>query len=257
MRKFLLHFIFLIVIAFIGKLEAHSTIQCIERREDIGSSGCGTLIISSDSYTAEGMQEKNNIFKSTIKRVSDILFSTFSRNFHDSVFKLNNPRHKWGFITGYGNQKKLEVSYTYEVVFFQFQYYYSLLKKKAWSLEVLLQPQYNVTKYKNGFLGEEKKKGHEFGLNIGFLARKNIVKDLLNSYILISAGPHYVSGTPERQTAGFIFSDNLFAGISVRVFKSVYLDIRGGFRHISNAGIKNPNKGVNNLIINEGFFLSF
>jgi hypothetical protein len=252
MKRLSLTFIFLIAFAFIGKLKAESTTQCIEHGHDVNLfNGCALYIYSVESTETIS----NNIFKFSVKEIDDsLIFKTSGRS--GSALRFNNTRQKLGFITGYGNQKGLNVLYDYDVVFFQVQYYYSLLKKKSWALEVLLQPQYNATKYQNNFYGEEKLKGHEFGLNMGFLARKNIVKDFLSSYLLISAGPHYVSGTPERQAAGFIFSDNFFAGISVRVYKSIYVDIRGGFRHISNAGFKNPNKGVNSLIINEGVFLA-
>ncbi|HVE60854.1 MAG TPA: acyloxyacyl hydrolase, partial [Chitinophagaceae bacterium] len=216
-------------------------------------SDAGALITPSVS-DKEMTEEKNSSFKPP-KKTGHIFLSQFSKDEGGSRFKLDKARHKLGFITGYGNEKAFNVMYTYEVIFFQFQYYYSLLEKKGWGVELLLQPQYNITKYKNGFSGEEKMNGHEFGLNMGFLVRKNIVKGIFSSYVIISAGPHYISGAPERQADGFIFSDNFLAGISVKVFKSVYIDVRGGFRHLSNAGFENPNKGINSLILNTGLFL--
>jgi hypothetical protein len=254
MKKFIPGFIFLIAVVSIARLQAQSVILRIGLSENIETSCCHTAVISSVDSIQE-THEKNIFFRPTAKKILDSLFFRSSKGSNGSRFKLYRARHKLGFITGYGNEKKFDVMYTYEILFFQFQYYYSLLKKKGWGVEVLLQPQYNITKYKNGFLDEEKKKGHEFGLNMGFLIRKNVVQEFLSSYLIISAGPHYVSGIPERQADGFIFSDNFFAGVSIKVFKSVYLDIRGGFRHISNAGFEKPNKGINSLIINGGFFL--
>jgi hypothetical protein len=94
-------------------------------------------------------------------------------------------------------------------------------------------------------------------LNLGFLARENAFRDFLSFYLTISTGPHYVSGTPQRQANGFIFSDNFAGGINVRLTKNLYADLRSGIRHISNAGLRTPNGGVNALTTREGFLLLF
>ena len=167
---------------------------------------------------------------------------------------FDNSRHKIGFVSGYGNQSMLNVLYDYRVCFFQFQYYYSLLGKQTWDLEILAQPQYNITKYKYKDYFTDDLDGYEVGLNIGILIRGNLVKKYLSFYGLLSSGPHYVSGVPRRQANGFIFSDNISIGMNVRLIKSLYLDVRSGIRHISNAKLKSPNGGVNNFIINIGVF---
>ena len=166
----------------------------------------------------------------------------------------NNDRHKIGFMTGYGNQQWLGVSYDYRVSFFQIQHYYTLIKKENWSLELLSQPQFNTVVFKPADDISIEEKGFEFGLNAGFLIRRKLIKDVFHAYAFLSSGPHYVSGTPDRQVSGFIFSDNLFVGLDVKISKKMYLDLRGGIRHISNASIKQPNRGVNNLVINGGVF---
>ena len=202
---------------------------------------------------------------------------------HDLLF--HGSKHKLGFVSGIGgqdfhqilnvlygrdanstkansndvdndpDQTILQARFDYQVVYFQLQYYYAVLQKKSWGLDILAQPQYNVTQFR--FLDDETKrfKGYEYGLNIGLLIRKNILSDKLGFYAFLSSGPHYVSGVPERQSGGFIFSDNFFMGANVKVIKNIYLDSRIGIRHISNAGIKEPNAGVNNLIISGGFFI--
>jgi hypothetical protein len=75
--------------------------------------------------------------------------------------------------------------------------------------------------------------------------------------MLISSGPHYVSAAPHRQSNGFVFSNNLSAGVNLRLYKNLYADLRTGIRHISNAGIKIPNAGVNDMTINEGLMFAF
>jgi len=178
---------------------------------------------------------------------------------------FNNDKTKLGFDFGVGSQRinnnslkldLLNVKYTYNLYLFQFQYYYSLYDKEKLSIESLIQPQYNFAKYTLHDDSEEILTAHEAGINIGFLIRKKFRKDF-SLYFLISSGPHYVSGVPHRQSSGFIFSDNFNFGINIKASENIYLDIRPGFRHISNAGIQNPNGGVNNLILNVGVVSSF
>jgi hypothetical protein len=71
-------------------------------------------------------------------------------------------------------------------------------------------------------------------------------------YAGLSTGPHYVSDAPRRQAPGFLFSDNLIAGLNYAASKVLVLDFRFGARHISNANFKEPNGGVNNLILQFG-----
>lgn len=170
---------------------------------------------------------------------------------------FGGDRHKIGFVAGYGDQTKVDVDYTYNVTFFNMQYYFSLLRKKTWALEVISQPQFNLTEFRYQNKDIETLKGYEFGLNIGLLARRNFFQDKLSLYTFLSSGPHYISEAPDRQVPGFIFSDNLFIGFNVKAYQKWYFDARLGFRHISNAGFANPNRGINNMIVNGGFFYSF
>ena len=173
----------------------------------------------------------------------------------DELF--DGVRRKIGFIAGYGDQRWLSVNYEYEVVFFQAQYSYAFHRRPTWGLEVLVQPQYNRTTYRPIDVWAPFEDGHEYGLNVGIVIRKNFFDDLLSIYFLGSVGPHYISGAPQRQQEGFIFSDNLFIGASVRLYKSFYIDLRPGFRHISNAGIDQPSAGINNVVFSGGFFVLF
>lgn len=168
---------------------------------------------------------------------------------------FNKERHQLGFVSGYGNQQSLGVKYTYEVVFFQFQHYYRLSKNSKWQIDLLTQPQFNTVKFKPIDTVPQMESGIEFGINVGFLFRRQIVNEKVHFYTFISSGPHYVSGTPARQVSGFIFSDNFFVGMDFQISPQLRLDIRPGFRHISNASIKQPNKGVNTVILSGGFIL--
>jgi len=192
-----------------------------------------------------------------MKKISFILFSfcllTFSLQAQENAEQV--ARHKFGFVTGYGNQSFLGVSYTYNVMFFQLQHYFSLSDKEKWDIELITQPQFNTVRYKEIDFESEISSGFEFGVNIGFLFRRKIATDNVHIYTFISTGPHYVSGTPDRQVPGFIFSDNLFLGFDVKLTDKLSFDIRSGIRHISNASIKQPNRGVNSSVVNAGVLL--
>ena len=69
---------------------------------------------------------------------------------------------------------------------------------------------------------------------------------------MLGSGPHYISADLERQATGFIFSDNLMLGSLIRLKKQVFLNLQFGVRHISNANINLPNRGVNSVIFMAG-----
>ncbi len=174
---------------------------------------------------------------------------------HDTV-QHDTVKHGIGFIVGFGDQGILDVRYKYDVVLFQLQYTRALLpQEKTWGLDLVIQPQYNVTKFRKIDALPVLTDGFEFGVNVGLAIHKSIIENFLKMYLLASLGPHYVSGTPDRQAAGFIFSDNVFVGLDVKVFEKYHLDVRYGFRHISNAGLQQPNGGVNNLVISAGLMI--
>jgi hypothetical protein len=172
----------------------------------------------------------------------------------DLIF--HGHRHKVGFISGYGDQFFLDVSYSYHVYFLQAQYYYSLVRKQSWSLEVLLQPQYNLTSYRPVDSDPDRRNGYEYGLNAAILIRKNLEEDHFSLYAFLGTGPHYVSDTPKRQANGFIFSDNLFIGANIKLIPNLYLDIRPGFRHISNLGLQDPNWGIHTFVMSGGLLFT-
>jgi len=192
------------------------------------------------------------------------VFFTINAAFaQDTLF--NGRKNKIGFIAGNGIQYigqllsndnhniALNTDYYYQVTFYQLQYYHAISQKKDFGIDVLVQPQYNTTKYRIYPPSIDYVEGYEAGVNLGFLFRKNTSNNLLSFYLLISSGPHYVSGAPHRQSAGFVFANNLDAGLNLRLYKKWYLDIRPGIRHMSNAGLRIPNAGVNNMLLNEGF----
>lgn len=200
--------------------------------------------------------------------------------------QYDDSKHRLGFVSGFGGQnidqllsdmnhndaKKirdhmlskgentdspgLSVTYDYQVLFFQLQYYWGFLNREKWGLDLLVKPQYNLTKFRHIDNIANEINGYEFGVNAGVLIRRVLLGEVLYLYGLISSGPHYVSGTPERQADGFIFSDNFLLGLNVKLLENLFFDFRSGFRHISNAGLNHPNGGVNDLVLSGGVFIN-
>src|SRR6185437_6393888 len=104
---------------------------------------------------------------------------------------FNGKKDKAGFVMGSGIQYigqligndnhhiALKTNYYYQVAFYQLQYYTSILSKKAFGIDFLAQPQYNLVKYRLYPVSTEYLKAHEVGLNIGFVFRDNFLNNLL------------------------------------------------------------------------------
>ena len=110
------------------------------------------------------------------------------------------------------------------------------------------QLQFNLVKATNTPAG---KTDVEFGLNLGI---RNHIRISRNFYLyqMLGSGPHYISAELDRQANGFIFSDNLAIGSYIHLSSKYFLNLQFGIRHISNANIKLPNRGVNSYIISVG-----
>ena len=182
-----------------------------------------------------------------------ILFLTPLTLLPQDSLLFHGSRHKLGIITGYGNQSGIDVEYRYQVVFLQGQYYYSIWRAETWGVDIITQVQYNTTNLADKPHFPVFSSGYEVGMDAGFLVRKNILNDYLSIYAFISSGPHYINCISERQSDGFNFSDNFFFGANVKINKNLYFDTRFGVRHISNAGIQEPNRGFNTAVISGGF----
>ena len=88
---------------------------------------------------------------------------------------------------------------------------------------------------------------YEFGWNGGIRYMSQLTKQL-ELTIAIGSGPHYISVETQTQANGFIFSDNFELGFSYYFPRAkTILHLKGRFRHISNAGLKAPNYGIDNL----------
>lgn len=146
-----------------------------------------------------------------------------------------------GAVAGWGNSFSENTDYQVYYMMGDYSRSFKVPRKKdflAWYAE----PQFNLVK-----AGSTPRGGmdYEFGLNLGI---RNYVKinDGFYFYQMLGSGPHYISAEVGRQANGFIFSDNLALGAFLRVnSRGLFLNLQYVQRHISNAGLKDPNGGVN------------
>ncbi|MEZ4960838.1 MAG: acyloxyacyl hydrolase [Saprospiraceae bacterium] len=133
---------------------------------------------------------------------------------------------------------------------FQLLFYYNfanLLKGKRNDLFIYLEPQLVWVHF-----SPKDKKEWEFGANLGFEYRLNFSEKTALS-AAIGSGPHFITVETKQQARGFIFSDNFTAGLHQKLGNSgVNLDLKCRFRHISNANLKKPNKGIDSWFVIAG-----
>ena len=202
-----------------------------------------------------------NIFPKHIKTRLPLIFSITLLFFSFCLSKPAFSQHSIGLIIGSGSEKlgnivDLGFDYKYRVKFHKLQYNYTFWERRTWSLDAVGILQLNTSKYLNTASESNYTQGYELGFNVGVALRKRIYKDYLSCYALLSTGPHYISGAPTRQIDGFIFSDNLFIGFDIKLVDNIYLNIRPGFRHISNAETRHPNLGINSFALTGGIIIN-
>lgn len=170
-------------------------------------------------------------------------------------------KHRIGVLFGIADQDigglALDVNYNHELRQYKLQYSRSLIRKQARGLDAIVIPVYNEGQY--ALLPDQapNQKVTEFGFHAGLGIRQNFFEDRISAYFIIAAGPHFVSGAPDRQKPRFNFSDNFYGGFNIRIKDGWHLDLRAGLRHISNANLSAPNGGINSYLLNGGVMRSF
>ena len=175
--------------------------------------------------------------------------------------ELGTSKHKLGFSFGIGRNNGLDfaninIDRDYEIFLLQFQYHRTLIGRKHWGAELVGQPQLNFGSFQSLENFNISTQSIEAGINVGLLLRLNLFHDYFSIYGLIGSGPHFITRTPDRQASGFIFSDNFFMGVNLRISNNLFLDIRSGKRHASNLDFDFPNGGINTFIIYFGIIKS-
>ncbi len=181
---------------------------------------------------------------------------------------------KIGVLYGYGKQGGTflnEKDYSYSTNLLKLQFYYPL-KSGKFNLELVFEPTIGFATHQllnihfikptepdYIALREEftkKKKLIEYILSTNLILRKNIFQSH-SVYVLVGFGPIIINERTERLAKGFAFAEIISLGFTTKVYNSLYFDIRGGYRHLSNADLKSPNSGINTASINLGFNFKF
>ena len=157
------------------------------------------------------------------------------------------PRY-YGIHFGYSVFDQDINQYDYEPYLLMYHHSIPLTRKNDVNVfSIYLEPQINPVLF-------DHKLNIEFGLNAGLIFSRKISRALF-MYVMLGSGPHYINAQTQRQAKGFIFSDNIAAGIRVPMPSHLAgeLNIQTRLRHISNAGLKSPNGGINNLFLVIGY----
>jgi hypothetical protein len=161
---------------------------------------------------------------------------------------------KVGIFSGYGLKSGLIgiPTYVYRpfIMILEFQKE-KFFFKNDFAIEYSIGLEYNAVKYhdvRSNLGTTELFDNKDIGLNFNCILTKKITKSV-DLYIILGTGPHYLYENLSRQSKGLIFSDNLGIGSSIYLNKNYFLDFRLGLRHLSNAGTKIPNIGIENRIL--------
>ena len=138
-------------------------------------------------------------------------------------------------------QEKLPENYSYNPLFITVRF--PLFPQKEKRLQFYVEPQFALTFPPKGIT-----RAFEFGSNLGLQygiweRQKQAIK------AAVGVGPHYTSLETAIQHKGFLFSDNIEIGFYQTISPNWGFQFKGRFRHLSNANLLQPNKGLDNWFI--------
>lgn len=168
-----------------------------------------------------------------------------------------NRKRTVGLLVDYavdGYQLPEQPSGYYKPLLLQANFRFPLIKNNGLHQATLyVTPQFNPVLPMPGYDGKFLFEG---GVNLGIAYEYYIP----NSVILFfggGVGPHYINIETSKQANGFIFSDNVFAGVHHIVSSKLMLTYQAKWRHISNANLQKPNGGINNWFAGIGMSYFF
>lgn len=143
-------------------------------------------------------------------------------------------------------QEHLPENYSYNPLFLTTRF--PIFSKKENRLQYFVEPQLALT-----FPPENIPSAFEFGSNLGiqYTFWKGKQQYLAAA---LGVGPHYTSLETAIQHKGFLFSDNIEIGYYQSIQDNWGIQIKGRFRHLSNANLLQPNKGLDNFFVMVGVF---
>jgi len=181
-----------------------------------------------------------------------VLFMLFS---YCSSAKTIGLIRESGFVIGYGNghinsenRVYRPLLLIYHIGFDAHKLFPNIIPDSKGKFTFYLEPQFNPLLMPSD--------QYEVGIGFGAEYKFNIMQGL-DGYIMGGSGLHHISFGSKSQAKGFNFNDTLGFGLYIHVSKHSALNVGLRLRHISNAGIKKPNKGINNYFGTIGYSLFF
>lgn len=198
------------------------------------------------------------------------------------LFQAATAQFKWlktnynrvGVVYGYASQNtviKQDSDYDYEYNVVKITNHFKLISKDNTRLELLIEPAYYKSKHKlhnywyktvlvpNGdelrAIYFKLKDMNEYVLNVGVVYRRYFW-DKTSVFASLNTGPMYIDTETERLKKGIAFSDVLGLGFSHKI-NSFSFDVKGTFRHVSNANLQRPNAGYNSVGFELGTYYEF
>ena len=173
---------------------------------------------------------------------------TIGQNAEDLNFGVS-----YGYGTADGNLLGSD-DYYYQYNSFKFLLNKRLAGKSSWRLEGILEPSFFQVKFREIFAVDRNTEVmntiNEYALVLGLISRWYL-SNSISTYFCGSTGPLYNDYDSSRMKKGVGFSNGLYIGFTFEV-NGVRMDLRSGIRHVSNAGLNEPNLGYNSSITEIG-----
>lgn len=152
-----------------------------------------------------------------------------------------------GLYIGYSFvDESLRDQQRYHPLLIMVQYHLPINRNKK--LAMYIEPQFNLATLSRTNVRYDE---WEAGVNLGL--RYHVpVGERGAAWAGIAAGPHWLTAETGQQASGFIFSDNFSAGYTHQVAQQWNWSGQLRFRHLSNAGFKEPNIGLDNWFVITG-----
>ena len=156
------------------------------------------------------------------------------------------------FVVGYGNGSISESAYEHVALIwhlgFDLKHLFARLQDHHGILSFALEPKINPVFNPDTDV--------EIGVSFGLKYRYPI-SEIWSVYVLGSVGPHLITVQTKDQANGLVFFNTAGAGLSFFLTKKSAVNLEYRFRHVSNAGIKEPNGGIDSHIVAIGYSLFF
>jgi len=157
-----------------------------------------------------------------------------------------------GFLTGFGYGTVTEGDYLPVPLIVHLgadmRRWFPSLTGNRGVLTVFLEPQVNpVFGHDTSF---------EAGAGIGLKYRYPLT-DALSVYGLVTTGFLFITGDTVDQADGFNFSHAVGVGVNLAIMPGAALDLGFRARHVSNAGLREPNSGIDTYFGTIGFMITY